>query len=54
VLAVLAEQVFFSANGYGLSQETAERKVKVQSACALNTLHYYLYASNYVYATQWL
>jgi hypothetical protein len=28
-----------SASGYGLSQETAECRVKVQSACALNTLY---------------
>jgi hypothetical protein len=30
---------FFSASGEGLSQETAESQVEVQSACALNTLY---------------
>jgi hypothetical protein len=30
---------FLSASGWGLSQETAERKVKVQSALALNTIY---------------
>jgi hypothetical protein len=29
----------FSESGWGPSQETAEHKVKVQSACALNILH---------------
>jgi hypothetical protein len=29
---------FFSASGKGLSEETTERKVKNQSACALNIL----------------
>jgi hypothetical protein len=36
---------FFLASDYRLSQETAKCKVKVQSACALNTLHLIIRAS---------
>jgi hypothetical protein len=37
---VLAARLHFSRQmAKGLAQETAERKVKVQSACALNTLY---------------
>jgi hypothetical protein len=31
--------IFFSASCQGLSQETAERRVKVESACGLNALY---------------
>jgi hypothetical protein len=31
--------VFFSAGGTALSQEVADSKINVQSACALNTVY---------------
>jgi hypothetical protein len=35
-------QPFFSAGDTSLSQEVADGKISVQSACALNTVHYKL------------